>query len=421
MKILFLTSNFYPEKTGISVIATDCARFISEFGHEVTVVSAMPYYPEWRIHKDYRGKVLALEEYHGMKLQRVWLYVPPRPSAMKRILHELSLSVLVFLRAIFHRCDLLLCISPPLTLGLIATILSLLRRKPLWLYVMDIQPDAAVELGMIRNPVVIRLLSRMEKLIYWRSSKILLLSEGMVRNLKMKGVAEDKLSVLPYSVDVHEFQNNGISENLFREANGLDSKFIVMYSGNLGVKQNPTTIVECARELAHDDEIFFVLVGEGAMKEAVLRLIHQYRLKNIRLLPLCEREQLGSLLGSADVLLAPQRREVVDIVLPSKLLSYFASGKPVLACAHAESDTAKLLRSSGAGLLVEPDDVKAMVEGILFLKNHPVQAAEIGRRGYEFLVREYDQRVVKERYYRPLFSRDFYKKPSERRGSHHLG
>jgi colanic acid biosynthesis glycosyl transferase WcaI len=403
MKILFLTANFYPEKTGISVVATDCARFVSEFGHEVTVVCAMPYYPEWRIHRDYHRKIAISEQYHGMKLRRIWLYVPARPSAVKRILHELSFSLFAFLRSTFRRCDMIFCVSPPLTLGLTAAALSFLRRKPFWLYIMDVQPDAAIELGMIRNPTLVRFLSWAEKFIYKHSAKILLLSDGMVRNLGQKGVPREKLSLLPYSVNVEELRQSEAPRSNFRKINGLDSKFIVMYTGNLGVKQNPTTIVECARLLADDEEIFFLLVGDGAMKEEVVRRIDQYRLKNIRLLPLCERKEFGGLLSSADVLLAPQRREVVDIVLPSKLLSYFASGKPVLASAHPKSDAATILRESGAGVVVAPGDIEAMVDGILYLKNHPDEAREIGRRGHALVLKRFSKEVVKEQYYKPLF------------------
>src|SRR5207237_6369352 len=112
-----MTQCFFPEKTGISVVATDSARFISQYGHEVAVICDMPFYPEWRIYDDYRGKLLSTETLDGVKVKRVWLYVPTKASTLKRMLHELSFSFLAALRALIQRFDLLICFSPPLTAG----------------------------------------------------------------------------------------------------------------------------------------------------------------------------------------------------------------------------------------------------------------------------------------------------------------
>ena len=406
MKVLQLSANFYPEKTGIGVIATDCALFISQLGHDVTVLTGMPYYPEWTIRQRYRGRMFMTEHSHDITVRRVWLYVPKVLSPMTRIAHEISFSALASLRALVQRFDLLLCISPPFTAAFAAALVASLRRKTLCLYLHDIQPDTAVALGMLASTGLIRFLSWVERRVYARSTKILVLSEAMARNLEAKGVSREKLVVVPPAVDVAEPGEKKRGGNTFRELHGLHSKFLVMYSGNLGVKQSPTMIVECAKRLVDHADIFFAVSGEGAMKEAVQKRIGELGLTNIRLFPLCERDELPGRLSSADLLLAPQRREVVDVLVPSKVLTYFASGRPVLASAHPDSELARLITDNDAGMVVPPGDVDAMAEAILFLRAHPLTAHEMGGRGYNVVSSRHAHHIVREKYYRPLFGHE---------------
>lgn len=404
MKVLIISQCFYPEKTGISVTATDCANFISEFGHKVSVICGMPFYPEWKIHNEYKRKLLCTETLGSLTLKRVWLYVPAKATTLKRIIHELSFSLLASLRALFRRFDLLICISPPLTAGFVAAIISIVRRRKLWLFVKDIQPDAAVGLGMLRNKRIIKLMFWVEKFIYDRSEKVLVLSEGMARNLESKDVPRAKIIIVPDSIDIEELSATASAGSKFRREYSLEDKFLILYSGNIGVKQNPTIIVECAKRLAHRSDVFFAIVGEGAMKATVQSLIDQYGLQNIAMYPLRERADLGDMLSSADILLAPQRKEVIDIVVPSKMIAYLTSRKPVLASAHPQSEIARMLNEHDAGVIVEPENVEAMVDAILSLKEDRKKAMEIGGRGYTFVSTHFSHQVVKEKYYKQLFS-----------------
>jgi len=403
MNVLLISQHFHPEKTGNAPVATDCARLISKYGHKVVVICAMPFYPEWQIREEYQGKLFCTEAFENITINRTWVYVPQRASTLKRIFMELSFSAFSFLMSFTRRFDLLVYVSPPLTAGFVAALVALVRRKKLYCFVEDIQPDTAVDLGMLKNKKVIRLMRWIERFMYGRSNKIIVLSEGMARNLKSKGVATSKLFVIPNGVDIRELTAEGNGSGNFRRTHSLEDKFLVLHSGNIGVKQNPMIIVECARKLAEHPDIFFALVGAGAMKDAVQEKIDQYGLRNIRVYPLCDRSELGALLSSADVLLASQRKEVVDIVVPSKVITYFASKRPVLASAHPESEVACMLSENNAGLVVEPDNVDAMSEGILFLKGDEERAKEMGKRAYELLSSKFAQEVISEKYYRPLF------------------
>ena len=406
MNVLLFTNYFYPEKTGIAVTAADCAKFIQEYGHDVTVITAMPSYPEWRIYDEYRGKLFHTEEFEGITVKRNWLYVPQKLSALKRILYEVSFSALAFSRMLFCRYDVLIVVAPPLSAGVVSAVLNFFRRKKLWCYVKDIQPDAAITLGMLTNPIVIAVSRWMEGVMYRHSEKVLVLSHGMKKNIMAKGIAESKIEIVPDSIDIDELYCESAydtQKSRFREKHGLRDRFLVLYSGNLGIKHNVEILVECAEQLADRKEIFFAIVGHGASRSRLEEMIAERDLTNVKLFPLAEREDLPDMLCSADVLIAPQRSEVIDIVVPSKLLSYLASGRPVIASAHSESEAATLLRQHDAGILVTPEDSQLLSETILKVAKDPQWAAEIGSRGREFIRATFDHEVVKSGPYGKLF------------------
>ena len=406
MKITILSNFFYPEKTGIGVTATDCALFLASLRHEVVVITTMPYYPNWEVPSEYRKHLFLSEIYKGLPIERVWLYVPKQPSTLKRIVHELSGSSLMILKGLFLKTNLILCISPPLTLGFLAAILAKLKRVPYWCYIKDIQPDAAINLGMLKNPLLRKLSQWMEKQMYKHSDRILVLSEGMSENIHAKSISKEKIAIVPDSIDTSELQSNvknDIASSKFRRKYGLESKFLVLYSGNLGIKHNVEIIVECARKLRDDENLFFAIVGDGAAKKRVEKLISEYKLTNVGLFPLCERSDLGDMLASADVLLAPQRKEVVDIVVPSKLLAYLTSGSAVIASADGESESAKLLKQHQAGEVVDAENVDHLSAQIQKLQDSPSLRKKLGQNGIELIKSHFDHQVVIDKYYAPLF------------------
>ena len=404
-RILIISPNFHPEKTGIGVTATDCARFIQQLGNDVTVVTAVPYYPEWKIHKEYQGKLFCNEEFENVKVKRVWLYVPRKVVTWKRIAHELSFAALVFVRSLFTPCDLIILISPPLSAAGVAVAVSKLRRKKLWCYVKDIQPDAAICLGMLKNKYLIGFSKWLEKTLYQASEKVLVLSQGMRSNLAKKGVPPEKLEIVPDSIEVSELTPDPatLADPIFRAEFGLEEKFLAVYSGNIGVKQNPEILVQCAKALQNYPDVFIAVVGEGALRDRISEQIAELKLTNIAVYPLRERRLLGDMLSSADVLLAPQRKEVRDIVMPSKLIAYLTSSRPVIASAHEDSEVARELSQHSAGIVCPPEDVQALVDAILKLRAEPKTAAALGAAGRQYVLSTFDHAVVKERFYRPLF------------------
>ena len=207
------------------------------------------------------------------------------------------------------------------------------------------------------------------------------------------------MEVVPVAVDTSEFDTNRAEHtHWFRKLHHLESAFLVLYSGNIGVKHDPEIIVQAANRLREHERIFFAVVGEGALRKALLTLIETYALDNIKIFPLCERSQLPDMLASADLLLLPQRKEVMDTVVPSKLLTYFATGRTIVASVHAGSEAAHLITEHTAGITVPAEDADALAETILRIYMHPEQGAHFGLRGKALARNYFDRKVVYQRY-----------------------
>ena len=197
MRILVLAINYWPEQTGIAAVLTRRCEYLASVGHEVTVCTGMPYYPEWQIDSKYTGKMFSREVRNGVNILRSWMWVPKKVTSAKRVLFEASFLASSLLRAVCSpKPDLLLVVSPPLGLGLSAVLLSRWANVPYVFDVQDLQPDAAADLGMLPRPVL-PVLYRLEAMAYRNAALILTVTEGMRQKIVAKGISASKVAVVP--------------------------------------------------------------------------------------------------------------------------------------------------------------------------------------------------------------------------------
>ncbi|MEM7583406.1 MAG: glycosyltransferase [Acidobacteriota bacterium] len=411
MKILLLSPNFAPERTGIGVSATDTARALQRLGHEVSVLTSVPYYPEWQVPERYRRKLRIDETVHGISVTRLGRYVPQRPRTWNRIVHELSFAVPAALRLLARRADLVVCISPPLPLAVLAGWICALQRRRYWVYVQDIQPDTAVTLGMLRARWLRWALAWLERRLYRVAERVLVLSQDMGDNVRRK-VPGASLAELPLLVDVEDLAVELTPERrraVRAEMGAGDEDFLLFYSGNLGVKHDPETLVACAREARPGDPVRIAIAGAGArevaVREALAELGDDPAGARVRLLELGSRQQLAERLAAADALVLLQRAEVEALCVPSKLITYLASGTPVIAAMSTGSSLAADLERSGGVVQVAPSDADAILEAARELAGDPTRARGIGARGARFVRQQFHRDVVLRNYYEPLFGK----------------
>lgn len=405
MKLLVLSINYWPEVTGIAPVITSRCEYLASAGHEVMVCTAMPYYPEWRVFRGYRGRLWRSEMRNGVKIHRSWLWVPQKITSKKRIVFEASFLVSSFVRALGSaRPDLLLVTSPPLGLAFSAQLLSRAWSVPYIFDVQDLQPDAAADLGMLPD-WTLPPLYRAEAMAYRNAALVTTLTEGMARKIAAKGIPACKLAVVPIATDLLLTEvGRDISGEDFCRAHGLTNKFIVLHSGNMGVKQGLDTVLEAAQVLQHRQEIVFVLCGQGSREEQLKVKASALKLNNVRFLPVQAQPEFLKMLAVTHVSLVSQESTVSDILFPSKTVTSLTAARPVIAAVNEDSEVARVVRSSSAGMVVEPGHPRALAEAIMALVNNPELRRKMGEHGRSYALAHWHPSKVLSDFEKRLFS-----------------
>jgi colanic acid biosynthesis glycosyl transferase WcaI len=391
MRILVLTINYWPEQTGIGAVVTRRCEYLASMGHEVTVCTSMPYYPEWKIPAAYKGKVFFDEEHNRVRIQRSWIWVPSKVTAARRIPFEASFLASSLLRALSSsKPDLLMVVSPPLGLGLSAVLLSRWFRVPYVFDVEDLQPDAAADLGMLPKPIL-PFFYGLEKLAYRNARMISTVTEGMRRRIIAKDFSPNKVVVVPPPADESLFaiEPNATGE-AFRAKHSLAGKFIVAHSGNMGVKQGLNLVLDAAEKLKNRKEIVFLLAGDGAMKADLQNRATAQGLENIKFLPIQAQKEFHEMLAAMDLALIIQQSSVSDIAFPSKTVTLLAAARAVVAAVSGSSEIARILTDSTGGVVVEPENPDTLTAAILDLFDNPAKRSDIAENGRKYAFQNWE-------------------------------
>lgn len=390
MRILIYTYNYFPEPIGIAPLITELAEGLVKRGHQVRVVTGMPNYPQRRIYEAYRGKLYLTELTNGVAVQRSYVWVRPKPTLLDRLLLELSFVVTSFVHALRgKRPDVIFITAPPLPVSVPAALLGWLHRTPIVLNLQDILPDAAVNVGLLKNPKLIRIFERLEQFAYRTATKITVIAEDFVDHLLKKEVPAHQIVQIPNWVDVHFIRPLPKENNAFRIEHQLTKKFVALYSGNIALTQGLETVIEAASRLCHIPDIAIVIVGE----ENALQRLRQYceacGADNVTLLPLQPREKLPEMLAAADVGLVIQKHNVISFNLPSKIQLLLASGRALVASVPDRGSAAKVVEHSGGGIIVPPEDPDALAAAIEHLYYQPNQVKQLGDKSRQYALEHF--------------------------------
>lgn len=368
MKILIYGINYSPELTGIGKYTGEMAAWLAAEGYDVRVVTAPPYYPEWRILKGYKNAYSQIDQ-DGVQVVRCPLFVPSKPSAITRFLHLISFSASSFfpvLRTYSWKPDVVIQVVPTLFCSLQTLMLSRLTGAKAIIHIQDYEIDAMFGLSMAGGGVFRRFAYWVERKILNRFDTVSTISAGMMKRAVDKGLNPRKLVFFPNWSELDRFRNLKPSLKLLREL-GVDTrKKIVLYSGNIGEKQGLETVLHAAKRLESNAEIHFLMVGEGAAKKRLEDLASTLSLTNVSFFPLQPYERLPELLSSAACHLVVQKSGAADAVLPSKLTNILAVGGNSVITATRDTTLGSLcVEYDGIATLVDPESVPALHDGIL--------------------------------------------------------
>lgn len=394
MNILILHMRFHPDLTGTGPLVTHLATDLAAMGDKVTIVTSMPHYGRSSLPSDYRGKILHRSTYEGVDVWRTAVYVPPTPSGFHRSINFLSYTCMSIVAGVLSGPqDVVLCVNPPITVGMSGWLVRVVRGIPMVFNVQDVWPDCLVIIGQLRNRWLIRAFDVLERWTYRVSDRVTVLSEGMRKNLLCKGVPAERLTIIPNWADSEHIRPT-IKENGFRADHGLNGQFVAMFAGNLGYIANLEMVLDTAALLLDRPEIVFVIVGEGNAKAGLVASAQERGLTNVRFLPTQPVEVVPEMLGAADVSLVTLNSRLGQLNVPSKVYSIMASGRPVVAAVPDDSEVFRLVHEAGCGVTVRPDDPAGLARVLRVLLHQPALLAHYGAAGRTYVEHSVNRRLV---------------------------
>jgi colanic acid biosynthesis glycosyl transferase WcaI len=388
MRILVWGINYAPEATGIGPCNVALCEYLRAAGHDVEMVTTFSYYPAWKKREEDRGAIWRTDVINGVPVHRCWHYVPARVCWWKRIIHEATFVLTSLPRMLTRpRPDLVVAVSPPLLLGPASWLVSLLRDTRYVFHVQDLQPDAALNVGLLRDDLFTRSLYAAEAFSYRHAWGVSGISRGMLAAFSKKGVPEQKQIYFPNGIRIENAPERGA----FRARQGFAAEdFVAVYSGNIGVKQGLQVLVRAAR-MVKDRRIRIVICGDGAQRDVIER--EAAGLENVRLLPLLSDPEYREMLADCDVAIITQLAGSGRAFFPSKLLNPLAFGRPILSVADTDSELSRAIAEGGFGCNVLPDQAEVLAETLERLAASPQQLGEWGKAGREW-VEQFEQKRV---------------------------
>jgi len=396
MKILIVSQYFWPEDFRIN----DLALGLRERGHEVAVYTGKPNYPGGRLFPGYGFFGRRVEDFQGVRVMRVPLVPRGDGGALRLTLNYFSFALFASLLAPF-RCagsyDLILVYEPsPVTVGLPALVLKRVKRAPVLFWVQDLWPETLSAIGAVRSRWLLGLVDRLVRFIYRRCELILAQSQAFMPYLQAQGVPVSRMRYYPNSAEAL-YQPVAVGPDAPERAL-MPPGFRVMFAGNIGAAQDFDTILGAAEKLKGEQEVQWVIVGDGRLQPWVEREIERRGLAGtVRLLGRHPVQSMPRFFALADAMLVTLKDDpVFALTVPSKIQSYLACGRPIVAALDGEG--ARVIAEAGAGVAVKAGDAAALADAVLKLYRMPAPEREaMGSRGRDYFERNFERSILMSR------------------------
>jgi glycosyltransferase involved in cell wall biosynthesis len=371
-------------------------------GQKITVLTGFPKYnvDQEKLSLKYKKKFAMKEKVCGMDVLRIKVMSLPRYIPIARGMEHFINAFIFLLRGLFVKreaYDKILVYSPPLPLGLTAYVLSRIKKVPYIFNVQDIFPQSAIDLGVLRNKVLINILRKIEKFIYKNAAVIAVHSEGNREYVISRGITPEKVKVVPNWVDTDAIKPGGAEHNLRKEW-GLGDKFVVSFAGVIGYSQDLDIVIDSVEYLKDCNDMMFLIIGDGVVKQRLKDTVDSRGINNIHFFPMQPKEIYPSILHSSDIGLVTLKKEVKTPVVPSKLLAIMSAGRPVVASLACDGDAPRIISEAKCGICVEAEDSKMFAKAIREIYENRGLAEDFGRNGRKYAENEFALSKCAEKY-----------------------
>jgi len=382
--ITIIGVNFYPEDTAIGLYSTQMVEYLAKRGYKINVITGFPYYPQWEIKNNYKKKPrFYKEEFNNIPIYRYKQYVPKKPTFLKRIIHLLDFTVGTYINSFkIKQTDLVIAIVPFTTTILIGWLLKKRLKAKLWTHIQDFEFDAAKQAGVSKhkNSLLFKVLFRFEKYLLSKADVTSSISHTMLKKLKVK--TSRKRVYFPNWVnkEVNDVNLSKLHPFFTKE------KFKILYSGSIGDKQDWSFFIDFLNSLKNYKDIEVYIVGDGARKNWLVQKTKVFTFVKIyNPVPL---NKLNNLLCGADLHILFQKNDVLDTVLPSKILGMMASGKPSLITGHLQPEVSKIIIESEGGIYL-PNNIERVYDAFNKLYSVSQTRLIMGKNAKEYILKNY--------------------------------
>lgn len=393
MKIAVYSHYFSPEIGAPSARLREMGREWATRGHSVDVVTCFPNHPTGKIYPGYRGGAYASETIDGMTVHRQWTYITPNRGFLKKTLGHISFlpsSLLISERHV-PPADVYIGSSPTFFAAMGAAGAAARHTAPFIMEVRDLWPAIFVELGVLKNRTMIAALERLELSLYRKATRVVTVTESFRTNLIERGVPEQKVVTITNGADTN-FWEAGDKDGA-RKLLGLGDRFIVLYIGAHGISQGLGSLLDAAARLREHQDVEFVFVGEGAVKEELQKQAAAEGLSNVRFFPPAEKDRVRDFYTACDVAVVPLRNiPLFETFLPSKLFEIMAMSRPIIGALAGEA--ASILDASEGGVIVTPEDGEGIASAVLSLKADSSFRMKLGESGRRFVKEKYSRSAL---------------------------
>jgi glycosyltransferase involved in cell wall biosynthesis len=376
--ILIVGVNYWPESAGIGPYTSGMARHLAEAGASVQVLTAVPHYPAWQVQDDYAGVRHMVEKHDGVTVTRVRPFIPQRMSTPGRARFELSFGRRVYAAARTIRADAIIAIVPSLLGALAASRLAHKRSVPFGVVFQDLMGRAAEQSGMA-GTVVSSATAALERRLARQANRCGVVTAGFAPFFLDSGVPAPRIAHLANWCQIAPPTRSRAETR--REIGWKDSDVIALHAGNMGAKQELENVIAAARA-ASSSTVKFVLMGHGSRRLALQAM--SAGVGNVQFIDPQPSHTFPNILAAADVLLVNERASVRDMSLPSKLTSYFAAGRPVIAATRSDGTTAAEIEKSGGGVVIQPGNPAALFAQVVRVTSNAGWAQQLGCRGRQY-------------------------------------
>lgn len=394
VRILFFSDNFPPETNAPATRLYEHASHWVSMGHEVTVLTGAPNFPEGKVYPGYRNRLCQIETIDGIRVVRVKTYITANEGFFKRTIDYMSFMAASFIAGLFQpRPDVVVATSPQFFAAVGGWALSSVRGLPFVFELRDLWPSSIAAVGAMRSGFIIKALEKVEVFLYSRASLIISVTKAFKRDLVARGIDPSKISIVGNGVNLDKLKP-GEKDRSLAQNYGLSDAFVVGYIGTHGMAHALNRVLDAAESLKDVHDLRFLFVGSGATKESLVMDAKKRGLNNVIFVPNQAKDSIQSFLRLCDIsLITLKNTPVFETVIPSKIFESMGMGLPIIiACPRGEASA--IVEEEKIGLWIEPENPVALAEAVLFLKKNRALLGAFAKQSREAATRYCRKRLA---------------------------